>query len=485
MNKDGNPIPRADWGSATFTNPTSSVVLPQGTPLGGLPAAGNDSSRFIMAVMNRVPEIGPALAVILPEDHIASFPYVVDAAKTVLRALQEQFARSTDDVSCDLYRRITSCIALIESSCADLDLAAPVSGGGGVPGSAHSTPPFTTPAMRHAQLFGMGINPNALPSPGAPRLDLAGMGFVAAGGGIGMVSYPISEEQLAIAHHFQNQQTTRTISDQSGSFHPLKENNAMPRHDVAKSESPIDDNMPMMAMYKSEKKAAMRARKAEKRKRTPKLVHKVKAPPPLKTADPTRKTSLVQKMVQHALFRGGFAESKESPKRIIRAESDPSEDVPLDTLSASPEKIDGPSNKSNNPTELTSKSAEDDLESKHAKKRCVANQTNSNVVNNKDNNDSTTIDRENRKTDIHCGPHCEVLEKLFADDVKQSSDNGDATEAESERSADDETEEEIVSLGGSPKSKEAIDKPVKPSSRDAVSTPEDDAVSVLMGLMCK
>jgi hypothetical protein len=497
VDKDGNPIPIADGDSPASTNPMSPVVLPHGRPLEGLPATEDDISRFVTALMNRVPEIGPALAVLLPEDHIASFPYIFDAAKTVLRAMQERCARSTDNVTCDLHRRITACIALVESNSADLGLGAPVSG------MALTPPPPMAATMRHAQLLGMAIDPNTLPSPNYPRLDLAGMGFVTARGGSGMVSYPISEAQLAKAHHFQ--QTTRAISDQSAhaGYAPVKDNNDVPRHHVANSESPIDDNMPMMAMYKSKKKAAMRARKAEKRKRKPKLVHKANAS--LKTADPTPKTSLVQKLVQHALFRGGFDESKDSSKRRILTGSNPSEDTPIDSPPASPENSDGSSCKSDNAKELNSdsftykpddtveltsaeeiKSAADDGESQRAKKRRVANQTKSvDNNNNNNNNDSIPIDRENRKTDINCGPHGEVLETLFADNVKPSTDNGDANGAESERSAGDETGKEIVTTDGSPKSKKEIDKPMEPSSREAASTPEDDAVSVLMGLMGK
>ncbi len=508
VDRDGNPLPIANGVSAIPINPISPIVLPQ-----GLTATGNDISRFITAVMKRVPEIGPALTAFLPEGIIASFPHVIDAASRVLRSIQERCARSTDNATCDLHRRITACIALIESNSADLGLGAPV----GRPGSALAPQPLmaavsllpTGAAMRHAQLFGMGINPNTyqtLPSQNNHQLDLAGGGFVTACGG-GMVSYPISGEQLAMAHNYQNQ-PARVSSDQSRDFPnagyaPLKENNDVPRHgDVAKSESPVDDNMPMMAMYKSKKKAAMRAMKAEKRKRKPKLVHKVNAP--LTNVDPTPKKSLVQKLVQHALFRGGFdpdavAESNGTLTRKIlkcSTKSDPSKDTPIDTPPASPENSDGSSFKPDEAKELTSmegiKSATVDGESQRAKKRRVANQSNVNVDNEgkkNEDDDSIPIDQENTKgktnVDIKCGPHGDVLEILSADGVKLSTNNGDANEAESERSAGDETEKETVRNGGSPKTKEVIDKPVESSSGETASKPEDDAVSVLLGLMGK
>ncbi|KAL3822748.1 hypothetical protein ACHAXA_008051 [Cyclostephanos tholiformis] len=462
VDKDGNPLTISSGGSAISIAPKSPVVLPQGS-LGSLDATGNVIYRFITAVMKRVPEVGPALAVLIPEGLIPSeFPHVVDATVTVLRSIQERCARATDDVTYDLHRRITACIALIESNSADLGLGVPVSGGGVGPGSAFGSLP-TCAAMRHAQLLRMGIEPNTyqtLPSPNNHRLDLAGGGFATAGGG-SMVPYPISEEQLATAHHHENQQP-RMISYQSGDipedktgYAPLKENSDMSHHDVARSESPVDDNMPMMAMYKSKKKAAMRAMKAEKRKRKPKLVHKANAP--LKTVDPTPKKSLVQKLVQHALFRGGF-----DPNAIAASDF---RDAPIET-SASPENSDGSSSKSDDAKELASadviESAAEVGESP-AKKRRVVNQSNSNVDNNED--VSVAIDQEssNAITDI-----------------------GDANEAECERSAGDETEKDIVRNGGSPRFKGSIDKPVvEPSSREAASTPEHDAVSVLMGLMDK
>jgi hypothetical protein len=83
----------------------------------------------------------------------------------------------------------------------------------------------------------MGINPNTyetLPLPNNHQLDLDRGGFVTAGGS-GMVPCPsISEEQLTMAHHHQNQQP-RVISYQSSNFQedkagyaPLKKKKTCP-----------------------------------------------------------------------------------------------------------------------------------------------------------------------------------------------------------------------------------------------------------------
>jgi len=64
----------------------------------------NAITRFLYAVVNRVPEIGPALAVIQRE---GNDPNVVDATMTVLRSIQERCARATNEITLDLHRRIT------------------------------------------------------------------------------------------------------------------------------------------------------------------------------------------------------------------------------------------------------------------------------------------------------------------------------------------------------------------------------------------
>jgi len=234
---DGDPLPIANGGSVIHFASMLSAFLPQ-VPVGGFPAAENNAiSRFLAAVTTRVPELGPSLAVFLPEGGDAmliarEFRNVVDAAATVLRSVQERCARSTEDGDAfDLHGRITCCIALIEAESADLGLGAL---GGGVGG-------------------GLGL---AL----APPLHMAAAGFLHPGAG-------------ALRH--QHQQAS-VISYQSSvlqeidvSCTSLKKNNNVSHRDVAKSGIQVDDNMPMMAMYKSTKMATKRTIGAKKTKMRP------------------------------------------------------------------------------------------------------------------------------------------------------------------------------------------------------------------------
>jgi hypothetical protein len=498
---EGNPLPITNSGSGGVTSMS----------MGGSAAKGSTAtSRFLATVMRRVPEIGPALAVLQPEEGdpalvAGEFQSVVESVAMVLRSVQERCARLTDDVSIDLQRRIAACIASIEANSADLGLGAPAGARVGVgrlgsvlPGSALAPPPPPVAAagllppgaaMRYAHLLRVGIDPNTyqmLLSSNNHRLDLAGGGAVAAGGG-GMVQYPSPEEQLAMAHHRQQQQAGAILS-QSGvlqegnvAYAPLKKNNHVPRRDVAKSKSPVDENMPMMTMYKSEKKAAKKAMKAEKRKRKPKLVHKANTP--LKTFNPTPK-KLVQKLVQHALFRGGFdpnavAESDAPLKRKTRdcpTSSDPSKEI-----GGSSTKFDDVKERSS--TEGRTKSAKaDDRLSQLAKKRCIANKSNANGDNKYDSADSIPVGnmkQENGKAkkDMKRGPHGDVLEKLFDDEAKPSADEGEANEVRSMPRARGESKKKGVRNGGPPKSEGATGKLGGPSSREVASKPVEDAAS--------
>jgi hypothetical protein len=149
-------------------------------------------------------------------------------------------------------------------------------------------------AMRHAHLLRLGIDPNTHQNPP---------------GGSGLIQYPSPEEQLAMMHHHHQQQAS-VVPYQSGvyqegnaAYASLKKNNDVPHLVIAKSESLVDDSSLIMSMYNSEKKAAKKAMKAEMRKRKPKLVHKANTLLKTLVAPPKE---LVQKLVQHALFRGGF-----------------------------------------------------------------------------------------------------------------------------------------------------------------------------------
>ncbi|KAL3799521.1 hypothetical protein ACHAW5_004301 [Stephanodiscus triporus] len=431
---------------------------------------GNDSnviSRFISAVTQRVPEIGPALAVLLPQGKDPTligheFMNVVDAAAALLRSIQERCARSNDDVTFDLHRRITGCIALIESNSVDLGLE-------GAPPRAVSAlaPP---PPMAHAGI----VPPLSAMRPGAYQSLLGG--GAAAGG---MVLYPIHEEQLAMAHRHHQHHQASVISYQSVippegnvALASLKGNNNVSQHGVTNSESPVDDNMPMMAMYKSNKKAAKRAMKAEKRKRKPKLVHKVNAL--LKTVDPPSK-----KLVHHTLFKGGFdpnkvAESSRLPESEIpdcSTPSDPTKEAPQEKP-ASPKTSGGSSTKSDDAKE-SAEAYDNDERSQPTKKRRAVDQSNDDDDNDNDYN-SIPVDNIYQKNgkvknDNKHGPHGDVIEKLFDCVVKPSTDNIDENEAKSKLSADD------ACNGGPPLSEGAIDKSVEPSPQEVVSKSVEDA----------
>lgn len=446
VDMDGNPFPIANEGNE-----------------------GNVITRFISAVMQRVPEIRPALAVLQPQGRDPTliahdFMHVVDSAAALLRSVQERCARSNDDVTFDLHRRITGCIALIESNSADLGLE-------GAPPravSALAPPPPMAHAMRHAQLLGA-------------YQPLQGGGAVAGG----MVPYPIPEEQLAMAHRHQQHHQASVISYQSvilpegnAAYASLKGNNIVSQHGVTNSESPVDDNMPMMAMYKSNKKAAKRAMKAEKRKRKPKLVHKANAS--LKTVDHPPK-----KLVHHTLFKGGFdpneiAESSGLPTSKIPDCSTPSDltkEAPQEKP-ASPKTSGGSSTKSDDAKE-SAEADDNDGRSQPTKKRRAVDQSNDD---DDDDDDYNSIPVDNIyqkngkvKNDNKHGPHGDVLKKLFDCVDKPSTDNIDENEAKSKPSADDEPTKDSVSNGGPPMSEGAIDKSVEPSPQEVVSKSVEDA----------
>ena len=107
-NKSGN----GDGGGGACGN-GDSVILSNRSPGHPLDSNANAAApmdennaitRFLHVVVNRVPEIGPALAVIQRE---GNNPNVVDATMTVLRSIQERWARATDEITLDLHRRIT------------------------------------------------------------------------------------------------------------------------------------------------------------------------------------------------------------------------------------------------------------------------------------------------------------------------------------------------------------------------------------------
>lgn len=116
VDMEGNPLPPSNDSGARGNGDS---VIPSnrlpGHPLDGnanAPVENNAITCFLYAVVNRVPEIGPALAVLQREGTepgliAPEYPNVVDATMTVLRSIQERCARATDEITLDLHRRIT------------------------------------------------------------------------------------------------------------------------------------------------------------------------------------------------------------------------------------------------------------------------------------------------------------------------------------------------------------------------------------------
>jgi hypothetical protein len=226
-----------------------------------------------------------------------------------------------------LSRLFYQSIAEISTNGADLGLGIMPGMNGMMGGPPHLIPPTGSLALQHSQLLRQGMS-----DPATHRLAHASFGA----GGVahhhpgahpgGMIPYPIisHNEHLAMVHHHHQYQQqagmmayhqSRVIHDDTNALNaaygaqpnPSGKEALPPSEGSAKLETPVDDDVPMMAMYKSKKKADKRAKKAEKRKRKPKLVHK--ATPQLKTvsADPPPKVHDAKNhLVHHNLFNGGF-----------------------------------------------------------------------------------------------------------------------------------------------------------------------------------
>jgi hypothetical protein len=206
----------------------------------------------------------------------------------------------------------------------------------------------------------------------------------------------------------------------------------------------------------------------------------------LKTFDSPPK-KLVQKLVQHALFRGGFdpkvvAESNGSLDRSLKRKTPdcPTASDPSNESVGSLTKSDDA--KECSPAEGTNSDMADEKISELAtKKLCLADKSNAIGDNEDGSGDSILVGNTKQKNgkekngDKH-GPHGDVLEKLFDDGVKPSADKGEANEVESNPSAGDESKKKSVRNGGPPKSEEATGKLGKPLSREFALEPVEDAM---------
>ena len=212
-------------------------------------------------------------------------------------------------------------IAEISANSADLGLGIMPGMNGMMVGTPHLIPPPGLPQLLRQRMSDLATHRLAHASFGAGGVVHPHPGAYPGG----MIPYPVLShaEHLAMAHrHHQYQQAgmmayhqSHVIHDDSNALNaaygaqpnPSGKEALPPSEGSAKLETPVDDDVPMMAMYKSKKKSDKRAKKAEKRKRKPKLVHK--ATPQLKTvnADPPPKVHDAKNhLVHHNLFNGGF-----------------------------------------------------------------------------------------------------------------------------------------------------------------------------------
>jgi len=312
VDMDGNPLPGQLPNSNNNSNPEGTVVMSQGgtrathgslaarspsIATGGGQAMDNIIAKFLTVVVSRVPEIATAVADLLPDGGDPAmlkreFPNVVDATLAELRSLKERFSNSADPAAADLHIRVTNCIFAIEPYQMDLNTVtgtAPPSAGAGAPPGA--------PGMIGRAVPNPSLDPNSC-QPLMPNMPAA---------------YFMAQEH-AMAH----------LPTQSFfvpphmmpyppplAFAPIvradSEGGAPSRaSDRSNLESPAeDDDLPMMAAYKSKKKAARKMEKAKhkKRRNAPKLVHKVVSKP---TVVKQPRPPIMPKLVHHALFRGAF-----------------------------------------------------------------------------------------------------------------------------------------------------------------------------------
>jgi hypothetical protein len=252
----------------------------------------NIISKFLTVVVSRVPELAPTVADLLPEGGDPAmlkleFPKVVDVVLTELRSLQERYAGATDRIAADLLARVTNCITDIEPYKADLSMSMASNGGLGNRGLGPNVGSMAVGSMS-----------NGMPTNGMPTNGMAnGMS-----NNLTMEQMLMMQRQRAFA--VMNSNSCQTLvpnnpmqyaamaQQMGGAFTNSNTNNnnnnsavTMDSHhelppafmEGIKSTSPAEDEMPMMAAYKSKKKKAKKAAKkktkAKRRKSAPKLVH--------------------------------------------------------------------------------------------------------------------------------------------------------------------------------------------------------------------
>jgi len=216
----------------------------------------NIIAKFLTVVVSRVPEIAPSVADLLPDggDPMLlkrEFPTVVDATLAELKSIQERFSSEGDSGSIDLYRRVTNCIAAIEPYKVDLSSA-----------SGMASLPHMTGGIMNQGVPELSLDPNSV-QPLMPNNPM---------------KFPAVPPPAARHNPYSSPPGELLATRQDSSFNANAENQLSPLgiKKESKAESPVSDNLPLMAMYKSEKKAAKKSKKKKKKskKNRPKLVHR-------------------------------------------------------------------------------------------------------------------------------------------------------------------------------------------------------------------
>jgi len=215
----------------------------------------NIIAKFLTVVVSRVPEIAPSVADLLPDggDPMLlkrEFPTVVDATLAELKSIQERFSSEVDNGSIDLYRRVTNCIAAIEPYKVDLSSASGMA----------SLPPMA----------------GGIVNQGVPELSLD-LDSVQPLMPNNPMKFPAVPPPAARHNPYLSPPAEFLAARQDSVFNTNAENQLSPLgiKKESKAESPVSDNLPLMAMYKSEKKAAKKSKKKKNSKKNrPKLVHR-------------------------------------------------------------------------------------------------------------------------------------------------------------------------------------------------------------------
>jgi len=311
VDMNGNPLPN------NSPNPARANLnnAPSPASVNAASLESNIIAKFLTVVVSRVPEIAPAVADLLPEggDPMLlkrEFPNVVDATLAELKSIQERSSKGADNNSFDVHHRVTNCIAAIEPYKVDLSTA-----GGLNPMPA--APPAMAAAgiMRRMDLPEPSLDPNSCQPlmPNNPMklssiqsvqtqspVDLSA-GQQASLTKLDNMKSNVQSDNVKsqvqsdkVKSQVQSDKVKSQVQSDKGKSHVQSDNGKIhvQSDDVkgqvqptpivnkkkeTKQESPVEDNISMMAAYKSNKKANKKVAKKVKKtnnKVRPKLVHR-------------------------------------------------------------------------------------------------------------------------------------------------------------------------------------------------------------------